>query len=171
MITELNTILPNFPGPSNCSRCFLHVVNLIAKQLLKLFDVQGKDAEGALDAVEEELLRLAAGIDLKEMTTIAEGRNKGDQEIDDVDSLVDKTASLTADEHAALQEEVAPVRLVLIKLWKFAFKVIHSTTKLLPAWYRCLKEQRPKLSQRLMLHNITTRWNSTFDMLDFALEY
>lgn len=54
------------------------------------------------------------------------------------------------------------------QLRKLAFKVIHSTTKTLPVWYKCLLEL--KLKERLMPRDVATRWNLTFDMLDFALE-
>ncbi|KAG0708537.1 hypothetical protein DFH29DRAFT_794768, partial [Suillus ampliporus] len=52
---------------------------------------------------------------------------------------------------------------------KLAFKMIHSTTKLLPVWYIVL--EKCKLSQRVMPRDVATRWNSTFDMLTFALKY
>jgi hypothetical protein len=56
-----------------------------------------------------------------------------------------------------------------MQLRKLAFKIIHSTTKHLPAWYIILKTC--KLNQHIMPHDVATQWNSTFDMLDFALEY
>jgi hypothetical protein len=59
--------------------------------------------------------------------------------------------------------------LIFFKLRKFAFKVIHSTTILLPAWYKTLEDL--KLRPRIMLRDVATRWNSTFDMLEFALKY
>jgi len=40
---------------------------------------------------------------------------------------------------------------------------------LLPAWHDHLREL--KLRDRIMPRDVATRWNSTFDMLDFALEY
>jgi hypothetical protein len=36
-------------------------------------------------------------------------------------------------------------------------------------WYKCLQEL--KMREKLMPRDIATRWNSTFDMLEFALEY
>jgi len=56
-----------------------------------------------------------------------------------------------------------------MQLWKLAFKIIHSTTILLPAWHLTLKDL--KLPECLMPHNVPTWWNSTFDMLEFALAY
>jgi hypothetical protein len=47
--------------------------------------------------------------------------------------------------------------------------MIHSSTKLLPAWERYLEEL--KLRVRMMPRDVSTRWNSTYDMLTFAVEY
>ncbi|KDQ56488.1 hypothetical protein JAAARDRAFT_132751, partial [Jaapia argillacea MUCL 33604] len=55
------------------------------------------------------------------------------------------------------------------QLRKFAFKVIYSTTKLLPAWNRRVAEH--KLSERLMPQDVATQWNSMFDMLEFVFVY
>ncbi|KAG1857366.1 ribonuclease H-like domain-containing protein, partial [Suillus subalutaceus] len=54
-------------------------------------------------------------------------------------------------------------------LQKLAFKIIHSTTLFLPAWKVILDELQ--LPVRIMPRDVSTRWNSTFDMLDFAIEY
>jgi hypothetical protein len=40
---------------------------------------------------------------------------------------------------------------------------------LLPKWFNVLNEL--ELNERKMPRDVTTRWNSTFDMLNFALEY
>jgi phage-related protein len=47
--------------------------------------------------------------------------------------------------------------------------MIHSTTIVLPLWFQTLKKL--KLDERKMPHDVTTRWNSTFDMLVFTLQY
>jgi hypothetical protein len=52
---------------------------------------------------------------------------------------------------------------------KLAYKMINSTTVLLPAWKKILEEL--KMKERLMPRDVKTWWNSTFTMLDFALEY
>ncbi|KAG1840505.1 hypothetical protein DFJ58DRAFT_667157, partial [Suillus subalutaceus] len=54
-------------------------------------------------------------------------------------------------------------------LRKLAFRIVHSSTLLLPAWKALLEELELKV--RVMPRDILTRWNSTFDMLDFAIEY
>jgi hypothetical protein len=40
---------------------------------------------------------------------------------------------------------------------------------ILPEWYRILEQL--KLKKRMMPHDISTRWNSTYIMLCFALDY
>jgi hypothetical protein len=52
MIEKLVDLLPNFLGAANQCRCFLHIVNLIAKALLKQFEVPEKHITAALDAAE-----------------------------------------------------------------------------------------------------------------------
>ncbi|KAI6125605.1 hypothetical protein EDD16DRAFT_1474107, partial [Pisolithus croceorrhizus] len=52
---------------------------------------------------------------------------------------------------------------------KLAFKIIHFTTILLPTWHATCKETRKKVKQ--IPHDVLTCWNSTFNMIDFILEY
>ena len=40
---------------------------------------------------------------------------------------------------------------------------------LLPAWKACIKDL--DLAVKIILHDISTRWNSTYDTLSFAVEY
>ena len=52
---------------------------------------------------------------------------------------------------------------------RLSFAIIHSTTIALPAWRRIRTDLglKPKLIPR----NVVTRWNSTYDMMEFALKY
>jgi hypothetical protein len=47
--------------------------------------------------------------------------------------------------------------------------VKNSTTILLPQWYKTLASSR--LPLRMMPRDVSTRWNSTYDMLHFALDF
>ncbi|KAF8161867.1 hypothetical protein BJ912DRAFT_865291 [Pholiota molesta] len=82
---------------------------------------------------------------------------------------VDEREAMSEVDRAELDATVTPVRLVLIKLRKFAFTVIHSSTKLLPEWEELVATL--DLADRIMPRDVTTRWNSTYDMLVFAYEY
>jgi hypothetical protein len=43
------------------------------------------------------------------------------------------------------------------------------STIILPCWYEVLKEL--ELDAHMMPRDVLTRWNSTFDMLKFSIEY
>jgi hypothetical protein len=117
MIKELSRLLRDFPCKVNQTQCFLHIVNLVAKQLLRQFDVSWKDADSALDEAERQLLDLAAGIDIEELVTAAEnGAGVGSEGNDDVDGWVDEMEALDSDERKELDKSVQPVRLVLVKV-------------------------------------------------------
>jgi hypothetical protein len=54
-------------------------------------------------------------------------------------------------------------------LRKVAFAIKNSTTIILPQWFTVLREL--KVPERMIPRDVKTRWNSTFDMLDFAVEH
>ena len=56
-----------------------------------------------------------------------------------------------------------------LQLRKIAYAVKNSTTILLPEWYRTLATHQ--LSHRIMPRDVSTCWNSTYDMVEFAVEY
>ncbi|KAF8165730.1 hypothetical protein B0H34DRAFT_643420, partial [Crassisporium funariophilum] len=116
------------------------------------FDVPKKKAQEALDEAEKELLMLAEDIELEDAKTRAKAQS--DLEKDNLEGWVNEVALLS----------VRPVRLVLVKIQKLAFKTVHSSTILLPEWRRVLTD-------RLSPRDVSTRWNSTFDMLHVALRY
>lgn len=55
------------------------------------------------------------------------------------------------------------------QLRKLAYAVKNSTTIVLPRWFQILEELR--LTLRMIPRNVSTRWNSTYDMLTFILEH
>ncbi|KAG1855074.1 hypothetical protein C8R48DRAFT_568038, partial [Suillus tomentosus] len=112
-----------------------------------------------------ELAELSKGIKTEEWATAAE-QGGSDEPEDDVNGLVDEVAMLMQDERENLQNSIRPVKLVLVKLHKLAFKVIHLTMKYLPAWHGILQELCMPVTN--IPHNITTRWNSTYDMLEYV---
>ena len=57
----------------------------------------------------------------------------------------------------------------VLQVRKLAYKIVHSSTILLPAWKMCLVELN--LLLRIMSRDVTTRWNSTYDLLHFVVMY
>jgi hypothetical protein len=52
MVEHLATLVENFPGAPNQTRCFTHILNLVAKSILRQFDVAKKTADGPPDVNE-----------------------------------------------------------------------------------------------------------------------
>ena len=191
MIDELEDLLPGF-SKVNHTRCFLHVNNLVGRTLVRQFDVPHAPKSTPGDVANDpdhELRQLAGDIELEDQQTreaLLEDMATGKIGMDDnVDGWVDEMVALSQAERKVLQDSLRPVRMLLVKvnivikiLWdtylvhqirKLAFKTINSTTLLLPAWARCLEEL--ELELKLIPHDVTTRWNSTYDMLNFVLEH
>ncbi|TFY61175.1 hypothetical protein EVG20_g7153 [Dentipellis fragilis] len=174
MTDELVELVDSFSGQVARMRCFAHVVNLVAKSLLCQFDVLKAKADAELTNAERELQQLAEDLNLEDLQTqrekaaaaVGEGDDFGEEDDDDHD-LVDETREMPASERIELEKSILPVKLVLLR--KISFKIIHSTTILLPAWKAALKELN--MPVHMMPCNVATRWNSTFDMLEFALKY
>ncbi|KAJ8591953.1 hypothetical protein M405DRAFT_685145, partial [Rhizopogon salebrosus TDB-379] len=136
--------------------------------LIKQFDLPKDIATDALQSPNSEMARDASS---ENEATIAENGD-GDPDAEDADNedgWVDEINQLTAHERAAFETNIRPIRLTLAKLRKLAFKIVHSTTLLLPAWKDATKELG--LGSRIMPRDVSTRWNSTFDMLEFAINY
>ncbi len=66
-----------------------------------------------------------------------------------------------------------------LQLWKAAYAIKNSTTIILPEWFAVLdrmvtlsKSQGKKpLSKQMMPRDVATRWNYTYEMLNFAYNY
>jgi hypothetical protein len=130
MIAELVKILPDF-SQVNHTRCFLHIVNLCAKSIIKQFDVPKKKEDEHLDeAVRElqddndELQDLAGDQELEEQQTVdtiaqhqINGQDGEEEEEDDgIEGWIDEMELLSPAERAGLEESIRPVKLVLVKV-------------------------------------------------------
>ncbi|KAG1791305.1 uncharacterized protein BJ212DRAFT_1293925, partial [Suillus subaureus] len=112
MIDELAVDIPDFGGQVMHTRCFLHMVNLVAKLVICKFDVlkrkqdNSRDDEAELTAEEsqlkEQLEELSKNIELKDYVTIAEITGDDSNVGDNTEGLVDAAVLLTSDEQEEL---------------------------------------------------------------------
>jgi hypothetical protein len=123
MIEELANLVDDFPGPANQTRCFLHILNLVVKSIIRQFDVpkskRTSDSEGDDESIDEamrELLKLAGDINLEEEITASAGNEEDATEDDSEGGWVDEHEEMTEDELLELAESVQPVRLLLTKV-------------------------------------------------------
>ena len=121
MIDEMAVRLENFEGSFHRVRCFAHVINLVAKSLLRQFDVQKarkSDATGVVDEDVAALLALAEGMDEDEAVVVEERRQEEGEEgpFEDDAEWVDEIAGMTAEEREEFEVELRPVKLVIAKV-------------------------------------------------------
>jgi hypothetical protein len=110
MIDELQDMLPEFGGRASHTRCFLHTTNLVAKALLRQFDVKKgpaiKNEENEDGSWEEEERKTIAN------TAGADAEDEGDN----IEGLLDVANEMEAEERAAHEERIRPVKSVLTKV-------------------------------------------------------
>ena len=117
MIQEMARLLPDY-SDVNWARCFLHVVNLVAKSLLKQFGLPSKSKKSeknatSLEAKEETLYEI---VNDKGKGVTESPRDESDGGKDDLDDSADEQPFLTEEERAGLNESSCPVKLVLAKV-------------------------------------------------------
>lgn len=117
MIAELSDLLDDFPGETNRTRCFTHILNLVAKSIIKQFDVPKARAGEVLDDAANELAALAVDLDLEDQLSREEQlfEGVGDEDEDDDDDFDDVCVELSDTEREAMDKSLQPVRLVLVK--------------------------------------------------------
>ena len=120
MIEELADLLNSFPGAANQTRCFTHVLNLVAKSIIKQFDVPKAQADRTLDEAAEALATLAVDLDMEEAIsrTTQDDNEPDDSERgdDNIEGWVDLRDELSEEDKKVLDEILRPIRLVLVKV-------------------------------------------------------
>ncbi|KAF8152454.1 hypothetical protein B0H34DRAFT_664170, partial [Crassisporium funariophilum] len=80
----------------------------------------------------------------------------------------DEREDMLQEDEAMLEGDLVPIRLMLVKLQNISNTIKNSSTILLPEWFKILKDLRLKAC--MMPQDVLTHWNSTFDMLNFAVK-
>ena len=119
MIENLADRLDNFPGAANQTRCFLHILNLTAKSVIKQFEVPkkklneaGQDENDFGEAV-DALQALSAEIKDDEPSDFDNDEEAKD---DDDEGLEDERQGMTEEDVAMLEEELLPARRMMTKV-------------------------------------------------------
>ena len=118
MIERLAELIDGFPGTANQTRCFTHILNLVAKSVLRQFEAP-KMKE--IDSINDAMKELAAVADELEddgddVAVEEEGGDDGDGDDDDDDGLPEEREGMTEEQLAELEASVQPIRLVLTKV-------------------------------------------------------
>jgi hypothetical protein len=120
MINELENLIEEFGGSATRTRCFDHVINLVAKSTIEQFDARNMSNNEA----DKELRDLVEGLELEELVTLAEKNvdngedgEGGEDGEDDFDlDTVDERVRMTQVEIERLDESFRPVKMMLVKV-------------------------------------------------------
>ena len=75
MITELASLIDDFPGSENQTRCFTHVLNLVVKSIIRQFDLPNtKNGQNIKEGV-KQLLALVGDIEVEEEAASRDGED------------------------------------------------------------------------------------------------
>ncbi len=55
MVNKLVDRVPQFGGATSCTRCFLHIINLVTKSIIRQFNVKKKDLDAVFDGDTQEI--------------------------------------------------------------------------------------------------------------------
>jgi hypothetical protein len=123
MIDHLATLVDTFPGAANQTRCFTHILNLVAKSVLRQFEAPKAKGGDVLDDAAKELAGIFDELEESEDGDGASRNNSGndsgesdEHEDDNDDGLVDERDQMSEEELTSLEESVKPIRLVLTKV-------------------------------------------------------
>jgi hypothetical protein len=112
-------IIDGFPGEENCIQGFTHLINLVAKSLLKLFEISKRKqgVEGEVGDAEATLRELASDLELEDMEMQRDAFTAGgDVGGDNEDDVVNKMAMMSEEDVKELYKAVLPITKALLKV-------------------------------------------------------
>ena len=158
MIEHLAVVIDTFPGAPNQTRCFAHILNLVAKTVLHQFEGRKKErAAKELVAVAKELGAVVDEIDGDNDDGSDSGTNEGGDECEDVDDevvdddddeLPDELDELSEEEVLSIKESVKPLRLVLTKVSQSNKHKHHSKNQQSNTVSRCIHRYQKFIHHR-----------------------
>ena len=155
---------------NNRVRCFNHTLQLSAKALFKPFNPALRKENAFKDGDAECDVEVPGSMAVAKCDEDIEDEEVQEvEDMDDSDDEFDKLQEMDPDMKEEIINDTAVIRGTVTKLRSLSFAIINSTTKALPAWRRYCEDA--KLKPNLIPRDVVTRWNSTFDMMNFALKY
>jgi hypothetical protein len=131
MTEEIKDQLEEFSQVSHI-QCFLHIMNLVAKSLLRQFDAKKKTPADEDDETEREIEQLADGAEYEEEVARLVDEDEDDAE-DDNDIILDINEIVPEGQRAQFHTDVRPMRLVLAKVSQTIICTMWPFSKLLSA--------------------------------------
>ena len=134
MIEHLATLIDSFPGAANQTRCFTHILNLVAKSVLRQFEAPKAKEGNVIDDAAKQLAAIFDELEDEDNSEVSnnndsngdgdgnnndassDGDGSDDHEDDDDDGLVDERDGMSEEELASLEESVKPIQVVLMKV-------------------------------------------------------
>ena len=127
MTSKLADHLAHFGGKGAQMRCFLHIINLVAKTLIRAFDLPKKNGNTNWESLDGALKALGKESNIEELQTrldayqtrseAGDGAGEtGDLTDDDVKGWVNELEGLTEDEHTELDAYLEPLQLMLAEV-------------------------------------------------------
>jgi hypothetical protein len=163
--------LDNSFEEENRVRCFNHTMQLSANDLIAPFNA-GMTPNPTLEEVKDASDGDVPSDHEENEEDEDEDEDEDDSSVvneDDANDGINEMDELSVVDRETLMRNTRAVWASVSKLHNLAFAIINSTTKALPAWKRCCKKLKKKVL--LIPRDVTTRWNSTYDMLSFSLRY
>jgi len=108
----MSELIPKFAGSPSRTRCFLHVVNLIAKTVVSQFDAKQVDDE-VTELSEEPMDEVSAAAE-ERVGTNDEGEEGAGT--DNEEGWEDENVELTVEERHELERTIRPVKIALAKV-------------------------------------------------------
>ena len=97
MVEELVKRMMEFSRQANCTRCFAHIINLVAKSLLKQFDLPENKAGSAVSAA-QDLQEITEELEMDGVSSTAAMEGPALEDADNADGFIDEREGMLEDE-------------------------------------------------------------------------
>lgn len=138
MVARLAEVLPAFDGEASRVRCFAHIINLVVKSILQVFEApKGRKGRtgGAIDEGSEDEgegpVRIEVGENIQNTEAVETLESEDDNEEGDDDKVRgwhDERATMTKEKRKGLNARVQPIKSMLGKVRHFCIVQVYLLT-------------------------------------------